>query len=51
MKVIVLTGGGSSGHVTPNVALIPELQQYGYAVHYIGSINGRGLSEQYQGSI
>ncbi len=40
MKVIVLTGGGSSGHVTPNIALIPKLQQLGYTVHYIGSKNG-----------
>lgn len=40
MKVIVLTGGGSSGHVTPNIALVPKLQQLGYTVHYIGSNNG-----------
>jgi UDP-N-acetylglucosamine--N-acetylmuramyl-(pentapeptide) pyrophosphoryl-undecaprenol N-acetylglucosamine transferase len=40
MKVIVLTGGGSSGHVTPNIALIPNLLQLGYTVHYIGSYNG-----------
>jgi UDP-N-acetylglucosamine--N-acetylmuramyl-(pentapeptide) pyrophosphoryl-undecaprenol N-acetylglucosamine transferase len=40
MKVIVLTGGGSSGHVTPNIALIPGLIQLGYNIHYIGSKNG-----------
>ncbi|NLY18369.1 MAG: undecaprenyldiphospho-muramoylpentapeptide beta-N-acetylglucosaminyltransferase [Clostridiaceae bacterium] len=40
MKVIVLTGGGTSGHVTPNIALIPKLQKSGYEIHYIGSKNG-----------
>lgn len=29
MKKIVLTGGGTAGHVTPNIALIPELQKNG----------------------
>ncbi|NLM26869.1 MAG: undecaprenyldiphospho-muramoylpentapeptide beta-N-acetylglucosaminyltransferase [Clostridiaceae bacterium] len=40
MKVIVLTGGGTSGHVTPNIALIPKLKAKGYEIHYIGSKNG-----------
>lgn len=40
MKVIVLTGGGTSGHVTPNIALIPKLMESGYTIHYIGSYNG-----------
>lgn len=40
MKKIVLTGGGTAGHVTPNIALIPELQKQGYDVHYIGSYEG-----------
>lgn len=40
MKRIVLTGGGTAGHVTPNIALIPELQKEGYEVHYIGSYDG-----------
>jgi UDP-N-acetylglucosamine--N-acetylmuramyl-(pentapeptide) pyrophosphoryl-undecaprenol N-acetylglucosamine transferase len=40
MKTIVLTGGGTSGHVTPNIALMPGLKALGYAVHYIGSQNG-----------
>lgn len=40
MKRIVLTGGGTAGHVTPNMALIPELQKQGYEVHYIGSYDG-----------
>ena len=29
MKKIVLTGGGTAGHVTPNIALIPELKKQG----------------------
>lgn len=40
MKTIVLTGGGTSGHVTPNIALLPGLKGLGYAIHYIGSKNG-----------
>ena len=30
MKKIILTGGGTAGHVTPNISLIPELQKEGY---------------------
>ena len=30
MKHIVLTGGGTAGHVTPNIALIPRLKELGY---------------------
>ena len=37
MKRIVLTGGGTAGHVTPNMALIPRLQADGWDVHYIGA--------------
>lgn len=40
MKRIVLTGGGTAGHVTPNIALLPALKELGYDVHYIGSYNG-----------
>ena len=40
MKKIVLTGGGTAGHVTPNIALIPYLKENGYDVHYIGSYDG-----------
>ncbi len=40
MKKIVLTGGGTAGHVTPNIALLPGLQELGYEVHYIGSYEG-----------
>ena len=40
MKKIVLTGGGTAGHVTPNIALIPSLKEAGYDITYIGSYNG-----------
>ena len=40
MKLIILTGGGTAGHVTPNIALIPELKKRGYEIHYIGSKTG-----------
>ena len=40
MKRIVLTGGGTAGHVTPNIALIPELKAAGYDIQYIGSYDG-----------
>ena len=36
MKKIVMTGGGTGGHVTPNLALIPVLQKDGWEIHYIG---------------
>ena len=37
MKKIILTGGGTAGHVTPNLALIPILKDAGYEIRYIGS--------------
>jgi UDP-N-acetylglucosamine--N-acetylmuramyl-(pentapeptide) pyrophosphoryl-undecaprenol N-acetylglucosamine transferase len=40
MKHIVLTGGGTAGHVTPNIALIPHLKELGYEISYIGSYKG-----------
>ncbi|MBR2046105.1 MAG: undecaprenyldiphospho-muramoylpentapeptide beta-N-acetylglucosaminyltransferase [Agathobacter sp.] len=47
MKKIVMTGGGTAGHVTPNIALMPALKEAGYDIHYIGSYNGieKGLIE------
>lgn len=39
-KKIVLTGGGSAGHVTPNLALVPGLREKGIEVHYIGTADG-----------
>lgn len=48
-RKIVLTGGGSAGHVTPNIALIPALKKAGYDIFYIGSYNGieKKLIEDY----
>lgn len=48
MKKIVLTGGGTAGHVTPNLALLPSLRERGYEIHYIGSYQGmeRALIEK-----
>lgn len=40
MKKIVLTGGGTAGHVTPNLALLPYLQKAGFEVTYMGSYDG-----------
>ena len=39
-KKIVLTGGGTAGHITPNIALLPKLKELGYEVSYIGSYEG-----------
>jgi len=39
LKKIVLTGGGTAGHVTPNLALIPRLLADGWEIHYIGAAN------------
>ncbi|MCL1877970.1 MAG: UDP-N-acetylglucosamine--N-acetylmuramyl-(pentapeptide) pyrophosphoryl-undecaprenol N-acetylglucosamine transferase, partial [Defluviitaleaceae bacterium] len=40
MKKIILTGGGTAGHVVPNLALLPSLAAAGFEIHYIGSKNG-----------
>jgi UDP-N-acetylglucosamine--N-acetylmuramyl-(pentapeptide) pyrophosphoryl-undecaprenol N-acetylglucosamine transferase len=47
MKTIVLTGGGTAGHVTPHLALLPRLMKEGWQAHYIGTKDGieRGLIE------
>lgn len=39
-KKIILTGGGTAGHVTPNLALLPQLKAKGYDIVYIGSKTG-----------
>ncbi len=46
-----MTGGGTAGHVTPNIALIAPLQQSGWDVHYIGTADGieRSLIEPLDG--
>jgi UDP-N-acetylglucosamine--N-acetylmuramyl-(pentapeptide) pyrophosphoryl-undecaprenol N-acetylglucosamine transferase len=40
MPSIVFTGGGTAGHVSPNIALIDELNQKGWEIAYIGSATG-----------
>ncbi len=40
MKKILLTGGGTAGHVTPNIALIPYLEEAGFEIEYMGSYDG-----------
>ncbi len=40
MKKLLLTGGGTAGHVTPNIAMLPLLKEKGYDISYIGSYNG-----------
>ena len=39
-KKIVFTGGGTAGHVTPNIALFPAVKEAGYEISYIGSYEG-----------
>ena len=39
-NTVVLTGGGTAGHVTPNLALVPDLRARGYRIEYVGSRNG-----------
>ncbi|MCQ2512687.1 MAG: undecaprenyldiphospho-muramoylpentapeptide beta-N-acetylglucosaminyltransferase [Lachnospiraceae bacterium] len=40
MKKILLTGGGTAGHVTPNIALLPYLKEAGFEIEYMGSYDG-----------
>ncbi|MGG1514869.1 undecaprenyldiphospho-muramoylpentapeptide beta-N-acetylglucosaminyltransferase [Paenibacillus oryzisoli] len=40
MKTIIFTGGGSAGHVTPNLALMSKLKMKGWEISYIGSATG-----------
>ena len=40
MKKIVLTGGGTAGHVPPNIALMPKLKEEGWDISYIGTEKG-----------
>lgn len=56
-KKIVFTGGGTVGHVTLNLLLIPRFIEDGWEVHYIGDENGiehteldkSGLAVQFHG--
>lgn len=55
MKKVLLTGGGTAGHVTPNIALMPYLESMGFEISYMGSYNGveksliEGLGIEYTG--
>ena len=51
MKRIALTGGGTAGHVTPHLALIPHLKEAGYDIHYVGTPDGieRTMMEKVEG--
>lgn len=40
MKTIVLTGGGSAGHVVPHLALLPGLKRRFDRIYYIGGLTG-----------
>ena len=40
MRRILLTGGGTAGHVTPCIALLPSLMEKNYDIHYMGSYEG-----------
>ena len=40
MKKVLLTGGGTAGHVTPNIALLPGLKEAGFDILYVGSYAG-----------
>ena len=40
MKKLVMTGGGTAGHVTPNIAMLPRLRGMGYEIYYIGTYDG-----------
>ncbi len=53
-KVIVLTGGGTAGHVLPCLALLPYLKSVFTEIHFIGSNSGYerklvGNSAEYHG--
>ncbi len=45
---IIMTGGGSAGHVTPNLALLPYLKKEGFEIKYIGGKKGieKGIIEE-----
>jgi len=40
MSTIILTGGGTAGHCTPHLAILPELKKKFDKIYYIGSFNG-----------
>lgn len=44
MKTIVLAGGGTAGHITPHLAILPELKNYFDKIYYIGS--GKAIEKE-----
>ena len=40
MKTIIFTGGGTAGHVMPNLALMDRLDKNEWTIHYIGTQEG-----------
>ena len=38
-KSIILTGGGTAGHIMPNIALLPELEKHFDKIYYLGGSN------------
>ena len=48
MNILVLTGGGTAGHVTPSLALLPELKKRFDDIVYVGSKKGieKGLAKK-----
>lgn len=47
-RKIALVGGGTAGHITPNIALMEELKNRNYEIIYIGSKGGmeEGIMEK-----
>ncbi len=47
-RTVLLTGGGTAGHVTPNLALLPALRARGFQPEYMGDARGieRRLAEE-----
>ena len=40
MATIILTGGGTAGHCTPHLAILPYIKKDFNKIYYIGSENG-----------
>ena len=40
LSLTACSGGGTAGHVTPNLALLPQLRAAGYCIHYVGTADG-----------
>ena len=46
MKKIILTGGGTAGHVTPNIALLPSLKEAGYELYWFIHWNRKDINRK-----